>query len=178
LIAARWVLSAAHCAALGELVVRVNEVRFDLVELVTHPERDALLVELDTAPDEREVTPIDVWPSSPDSTWVGARATLAGRGKTETGAVGELLFVQEPIVEVHPTEIWVDGAGRTGACGGDSGGPLLLSDPSGQARIAGVLDRGSGDCLGRDVYTRVDALAAWIHDVLPARETPNGTDCR
>jgi secreted trypsin-like serine protease len=59
----------------------------------------------------------------------------------------------------------VDGEGRTGACAGDSGGPLLVADSSGQARVAGVLDRGSADCLGLDLYTRIDALADWIERV-------------
>jgi hypothetical protein len=41
-----------------------------------------------------------------------------------------------------------------------------ITDDSGQARVAGVLDRGSDTCLGVDVYTRADQLDVWIRRTL------------
>ena len=75
---------------------------------------------------------------------------------------GELRFAEEPIAEIGPLEISMDGQGRTGACAGDSGGPLLVADGSGSPRIAGVLSAGSVDCLGVDLYVRSDSFLRWV----------------
>jgi hypothetical protein len=169
LLSARWVLTAAHCQG-SELDVQVKEhTALKLRRTVAHPELDVMLGELTAA--EADIAPIAPWPSVIDESWIGLEATLAGFGATESGAIGQLLFAREPVAKISPTEIWVDGRGKTGACSGDSGGPLLVADESGNARIAGVLDRGSANCLGLDVYTRLDVLAPWIESTVRA-----GTD--
>ena len=166
LISEDWALSAAHCHRDERLVLRVNGRAVGARRMVPHSELDAMLIELEEAALSSEVQPIPLWPLAPERSWIGARATLAGRGVTEAGELGELYFAEEEIVDVQPTEIWVNGAGRTGACGGDSGGPLLVADDSGRAGVAGVLDRGSDTCLGLDVYTRADQLGTWIQQTL------------
>jgi secreted trypsin-like serine protease len=55
---------------------------------------------------------------------------------------------------------------RTGVCKGDSGGPLLLAEPSaagGMVQI-GVASHGYNECAttSPSVFTRVDAIAAWV----------------
>lgn len=57
---------------------------------------------------------------------------------------------------------------QTGACKGDSGGPLLLPAPSavgGMVQI-GVTDHGYGQCAttSPSVFTSVDAISAWVKD--------------
>ena len=55
---------------------------------------------------------------------------------------------------------------RTGVCKGDSGGPLLLAEPSaagGMVQI-GVASHGYGECAttSPSVFTRVDVISAWV----------------
>ncbi|HMJ13914.1 MAG TPA: trypsin-like serine protease [Polyangiaceae bacterium] len=170
LISSGWVLSAGHCANNDELLVRIDRRAFGAGKRVAHPELDALLIELVPGETpELDVTPVPPWQGTVDEGWIGGLVTLAGRGMTETGALGELFFAEERVVDIRPSEIWVDGEGRTGACGGDSGGPLLVTDATGSARVAGVLDRGSANCLGVDVYTRIDRLSAWIRGIIGQR---------
>jgi len=55
---------------------------------------------------------------------------------------------------------------RTGVCFGDSGGPLLVAEPAaagGMVQI-GVTSHSAGECAADSpaVFTRVDAIAAWV----------------
>jgi secreted trypsin-like serine protease len=57
-------------------------------------------------------------------------------------------------------------ARQTGACEGDSGGPLLVAEPSvaeGMVQI-GVASHGYNECAttSPSVFTRVDAVSAWV----------------
>lgn len=55
----------------------------------------------------------------------------------------------------------VHGHGNSGACSGDSGGPLLARDEHGRVRVVGLLDAGHASCVEDDRYTRTDVLASW-----------------
>jgi hypothetical protein len=72
------------------------------------------------------------------------------------------------VVAVEGDTITVDGQGTRGACGGDSGGPLIVArdDAFTQGEILGVLSHGSTSCVGLDHYERIDTLASWIADTL------------
>jgi len=59
----------------------------------------------------------------------------------------------------------VDGYGMTGACEGDSGGPLLTRASDGSLRVAGILTAGAPSCLGQDRYVRLDTLAGWAQSI-------------
>jgi hypothetical protein len=52
-------------------------------------------------------------------------------------------------------------------CRGDSGGPLLVDDGTGELRLAGVVSYGFDRCVaGVSVFTRVDSFAPWIRGVV------------
>ncbi len=59
----------------------------------------------------------------------------------------------------------------SGACGGDSGGPLLIQQGSGEQPVEiGIVAHGYGRCSTRlpSVFTRVDRIAAWAHTWMAA----------
>lgn len=178
LISSTQVLSAAHCASAWP-VTRI-EVRFgadaDHPRAVVlahgrnaHPSLDALLIEIsDTASDlANPIAPgLDATPVRDQ------RVELAGYGFTDDGLERQRRFVEEDVSELTTDTITVDGGGKTGACGGDSGGPLLVSDSAGQPRLVGVLSSGSPDCRGADHYVAVHAIAAWLRDFGVEDSTP------
>ncbi len=112
------------------------------------------------------------------------QALLAGWGRTyyNQEALGERLQWAPTVVQ-HPercehqappfspaSQICVmdTPSHQTGACEGDSGGPLLLPEPSavgGMVQI-GVADHVYGECAttSPSVFTRVDAISAWVRD--------------
>jgi hypothetical protein len=182
LIDTRVVLTAAHCAApqiwlragAGPTAVRASEAR-----RFTHPTRDVMLIELSATPTfpAASQSPLALFTGALGPDWVGRQVTLAGFGATETGSSGTLHAVEEPVVAVDADTITVDGQGTRGACGGDSGGPLILPRGDGltQGEILGVLSHGSTSCVGLDHYERIDTLASWIADTLTAiRANPCG----
>ena len=161
LVSPERVLTAAHCNVLADPTVRTldgREARSSRV--VTHPDLDVMVIEL--MPDAGFSSIIPLSTAGLDADSVGKHAQLAGVGRTERGTLGELRFAEEPIIDVRPNEIWVDGNGASGACEGDSGGPLLGFGTDGRLGVLGVLSRGSSDCRGVDVYVRSSALRPWL----------------
>jgi Trypsin len=67
--------------------------------------------------------------------------------------------------------IAVSGFGTTGACDGDSGGPLLIRGANGTVMVAGVLSVGSLTCTGNDTYVRLDTIGQWVQTVVGAYES-------
>lgn len=165
-IAPDWAVTAAHCDrvenrfASSSAAVEPRRV----CSSVKHPSLDVMLIRLSAQSAEPCISGIPLLETQIDASWQGKRAVLAGVGLDESGEVGRLRFVEETIHAVHDDELWVDGEGRSGACVGDSGGPLLIPSSSSGPRLAGVLDRGSRDCLGTDVYIRSDVLFPWISE--------------
>lgn len=170
-----WVLTAGHCveenptfveherSEASTIVRSVRHADFDVGLLQIHPwQADSQLA--------RNVTALD-------RDWIGDRVQLAGYGLRETGGTGALRFAVEPIVDVTTTTIVVDGKGRSGACLGDSGGPMLARADDGSLRVVGVLDRGSATCVDDDVYTRVDVVSDWIAATIGRDPAPLPAEC-
>jgi len=163
-----WVLSAAHCNIDDAPTFRGSAADAETLRtrsVAVHPTLDLMLLELEDSASAQALTPVPLWSGAIDDSWIGREVTLAGVGETETGEFGALRFLVEPVVAVDENDVTVDGMGKSGACSGDSGGPLLVAAQDGSPRVAGVLDRGSRNCLGIDLYTRADRIVEWAAEV-------------
>ncbi|RWS21958.1 chymotrypsin-2-like protein [Leptotrombidium deliense] len=119
-------------------------------------------------------------------------ATTSGWGQTTQGFQGPpspILKVAEVNyldVETCRYQLWLNGGGldwnidpnlqicvsqgnggRDGACHGDSGGPLFLTD-TGRAVLIGIVSYGPQNCPANNpaVYTRVSAYRTWINQMM------------
>jgi hypothetical protein len=173
-----WIITAAHCLGIeaGGVVPSGGQGTSTLVPLlesIASPLEDVALLRVDPATFAGAApAPMGVLDPSDPELVAGTLVELAGYGTTETGEAHELRFVVEPIHEVDPSSIIVTGSGASGACDGDSGGPLLARGEDGSVRIAGTLSAGSPYCNDKDRYTRLDTLAGWVRDV--AGSEPSG----
>jgi hypothetical protein len=130
-----------------------------IVRVSVDDELDIAKLEFDTPSELAGLIPIPLGAESPEPNWLGSPAELAGFGLTAEGNIGDLFFAVEPIVDYDDARIVVDGAGRTGACDGDSGGPLLARANDGTLRAIGVLSQGSPTCTKLDYFSRGDLIA-------------------
>ncbi len=166
-VAAGVAVTAGHCVDPGRLdALRIGYWHPSLPETgvrsaEVHPEVDVAVLLFAAGALGERLEPLPLIDHGIDESWVGARVELAGYGGTEEGGVGGLRFVHEAIVAVEAATIVVDGLGHSGACGGDSGGPLLARDDLGRVRVVGLLDSGHASCVQDDHYVRTDALAQW-----------------
>jgi hypothetical protein len=180
MLANDWVLSAGHCsiavAAVVDFGPDADRESAGTDSVTTHPDLDLALWHLAKENGgpvlEREY--LQAWTYAVDASWIGRDAELGGYGTTETGATGRRLFVSEKIVDVDDTFITVDGVGLSGACAGDSGGPLLVATHSGEPAVAGILSVGSADCRGIDRYVRVDRAWRWLASQIPDLQVSAG----
>lgn len=186
LVAPSWVLTARHCVEATEnlqaTALFYGEpsqladgcgadpppiARSSSRHVVSHPTLDALLLELPSTGSELgiEAVPLEL-AGQQDMLERDTTVELAGYGWTETDSPGELHFVVETIAALDDDWVEVSGDGSSGACVGDSGGPLLFADPDGVPTVGGILSLGSASCVGTDRYTRASALWRWQADTI------------
>ena len=174
LIRRNWLLTARHCLEIEGLAI---DLRLDgetqvlePLERAPHPELDLGLIRVEPAlAADDSVRPLAIAAGKVDERWLGERVELAGFGTDEQGRLpAEPRYAVETVLAVRETKISVDGLGRSGACLGDSGGPLLVRDDRGRPAVLGTLSTGSATCLHRDSYVRVDLVAEWIEEIAGA----------
>lgn len=194
-IGTKWILTAAHCLegvrpdaldiysgsiklSSGGKVHRVSRV-------IIHPDYDPESFDNDIALIEM-VSPFVYnqnlkkieFPSRTEAQGLlssGAKLTVSGWGKTETGNLSDHLmradidFVTEQRCRrsygSYLTEsMFCAGSVGIDACQGDSGGPLFLKDDAGQAYLVGIVSWGIGCAEPQyyGVYTNVGEFHDWI----------------
>jgi hypothetical protein len=173
-----WALTAGHCSELAASTFYGEDGGVQRVDTwVRHPEADVALARLGPG-DCKSTLPLVGLEQAPAPL---SRATLAGYGLDAEGRLGRLAFLVEAVVTTTPEAVEVNGFGQSGACVGDSGGPLLVRDASGRVAVLGVLSAGAQSCVEVDRYLRMEPLVAWIrsHLTLPeAREACGAIDER
>jgi hypothetical protein len=177
-VAAGWVVTARHCVAAlepaGLRVVTGEGARLTppepagacdqpagaltVLAIHQHPELDLALLRVPARSPVPAIHPLtaDV-PLAPP----GGALFVAGYGLDEAASPGTRRFARATLEEEAGGFAYVHVQGRGGACFGDSGGPLLL-DQGGVATVAGVLNIGSGDCLGSDRYQLLSPAREWL----------------
>jgi hypothetical protein len=167
LIAPRMVLSAAHCAFVGDgtsFVVgpdaAVPVATAKVLAVVRHPSSDFLLAYLDR---DLPVDPLDIGEGPATNDVV----QTVGYGRTDPGVLpsGDKWWLVESVRASEEGLFHVWGGTNHGLCMGDSGGPALAMR-EGTPAVVGVLSFGEGDCTGTDVFMRPDAVLDWIRGTM------------
>lgn len=163
-------VTAAHCNATAGSEVRVSGGRNGTTHVVNKVERfigaDVSLLHLTEAV-EGDLEFFSLAGPASGVTLVGRSADVAGRGLNgSTAWTGDLLFIESIIEKVDENAIRVRGAVEgTGACFGDSGGPLLDRDSLGQVRWLGLLSKGSASCVGTDTFVPSWSIVEWLQEL-------------
>ena len=193
LISSRFVLTAAHCAHDGRFVLWGNRSktaarRIAVREVIRHPQYTSQPNAYDIGL-LRLVRPLHVRPvaiAGRAESWALLRsassATILGWGHTVTGVERPDILLRMEIqfadLRIIGTHIAYD-TPRGGPCGGDSGGPLLITGHDGQPVLVGVASitdgnlcaKGGGMAGYTDVASRLDFIRENVPD-LPERPPP------
>jgi len=170
LVSGRVVITARHCVddvAPDVLSVSIGPSgrRLSIRNVVPHPAVDLAVLAPDwdsgNPPSSGDLEPLNV-ATAIDAGLDGHRVMLAGYGADDTGATGALLFATEVIAQMGDDLLATTGYGASGACGGDSGGPLPGRDATGQVVVLGILSSGSSSCQGTDRFVRLDREIDWL----------------
>jgi hypothetical protein len=178
-----WVATASHCLQIQTASVLVvsaggaQEVH-PVIMSVRHPTLDVALLEVDGAALDGGVAPVPIPLADGGLGGLqdGDPVEIAGYGRTESGSVGRLSFLVEAVTALDDTSITVNGFGVSGACDGDSGGPMLVRGSDGSVQVAGILSKGSLTCTGDDRYVRLDSIGDWVRGVA-GQNTSSDVEC-
>lgn len=180
LIGRQLVLTAAHCAGQaspGMPIVRIgpdalsSPTILNGVDWEVHPSLDVGLITLEAQVAAHVASPLNL-STLPTSSLLGARAVIAGYGITEENFAGQRRFAAERVTAVNDVFLVLDGAGESGACLGDSGGPVLWWEGSAPT-VLGVLESGDPSCMGEDRYTSLEPVRNWIAQRNPHKPLPS-----
>lgn len=175
------VLTAAHCEIeVGTKVTvgpdTLHPTAFAYVsEVASNPgwhefvTGDQMLVRLDRS---LPVSPIEVASFVPE---IGADVITVGYGLTQAGAPAQTQrwWLDENVENLGTGWASVEGGGVHGLCFGDSGGPLLVLDPTTNTYVvAGTVSQGDYSCTGEDKFALVGASADFITRTLSAWNGP------
>jgi secreted trypsin-like serine protease len=151
------------------------------------PRNDLTLLHLATAVPQEPLRLVGTSTAQAALWNAGAQATIIGWGITETGSQSPnaLLQAQVPMVtdgscagawfsSFSPASMVCAGGVSTDTCGGDSGGPLMVSH-NGVFELVGVTSWGASPCgqLNKPgVYARVgtSTLNAWVRGIVPTAD--------
>lgn len=185
LISPTVVLTAAHCAGSGQTVLYGNRSReaarrVAVRESIRHPKfsRDPITHDLGLLrlahPVRAGVVPVAGRAEAWSLLRTGAQATILGWGSTSESVKrpdlvreARIRLAEVGIVGTHIAIRAPDG----GPCGGDSGGPLLMTAADGQAVLLGVASITDGNLCktggGLAGYTNVAELLDFIRTNVP-----------
>lgn len=99
--------------------------RATITWVIEHPDAGLCVVEPDTAVDLELVSPLSPAADAVDESWTGRLSRAPVTATTRARTRGVQRFAVEAIDSVTATSLIVDGKGQSGACLGDSGGPLI-----------------------------------------------------
>jgi hypothetical protein len=178
-----WSATARQVSAVSKVVVYPGYAR-------NYAVGDAALLVLAT-PTSAPAIPLATWPSDSTDLEVGKAALVAGWGKTfyAQESLTERLRWAETVLQrpsyceanaptfspadelctINPPQY------ETGACLGDSGGPLISLNPSESGVIEiGITSHIYGECLTSrpTVFTRADLISSWAHSWTEAVKPP------
>lgn len=187
LIAPQWVLTAAHCLHLhtAETITFSNDIdtdlqqtsRYNVRRIFLHPEyrpasfvNDLALLELDIETDET-IPNISISPMNAEPLGVNVpeeAPLFFGYGYTKDRTRGVQQFARIPISTMGNatfTSLY-DPDTETGACFGDSGGPVF-ADIRNETALIGIISNiittsNSDPCIGSYNVTRIDTYLPWI----------------
>ncbi|MGW1638564.1 FG-GAP-like repeat-containing protein [Streptomyces lavendulae] len=186
LVAPQWVLTAASCFADSTGAVQpgkprtattVTVGRVDLtqttagatrsaIRLVPHPDRDLVMVKLDTGIANLKPAVLATTPAGADE---AVRA--AGFGRTRTAWVPDRLHTAAfTAAGDGSADLALTASGDGAICQGDAGGPVLRERNGTQELVAVTSRSWQGGCLGTPstetrtgaVATRVDDVRSWV----------------
>ncbi|MDB4965144.1 MAG: peptidase and chymotrypsin/Hap [Myxococcales bacterium] len=182
LVAPRVVLTAAHCvlgadvnryevyfgsdASGGGAILRGSARRHPAYDPATH-DFDFGAVLLD---EPATAAPLPIATRLPD---VGATLTLVGFGVVEvTGAPDGLKRAGTATLSaIEPYDLRMTPSPSI-TCSGDSGGPVLATDPAGVEVVVGISSWGDSACVSFGVAGRTDAAGAFLAPILDEAATP------
>ena len=174
-----WVLTAAHCVgpdADGGIGtgrgMGVTSPSSDggtvfsatVDQAVFHPDLDVALLHLTTA---LSIVGMTLY-GGDVSEYLGSTAQIAGFGLSNDGETGELQFAVEKIQGTSRTTLIGQSISGSGACGGDSGGPMMVRDDRGAPVVIGTEWKGSAGCNQTDEYIRADVIRTWVSENVEA----------
>lgn len=174
-----WVLTAAHCVQVDgvqwggdRVMVKGPAGGVEVDDVVPYPYYEAQVIRGDLALLHLVEDLSVVLPDRIESLHAGVvdeAVEVVGFGVTENGRFGERRRVWENLAGFDEELLFTDQTDGSGACHGDSGGPVLLD-----GQVIGVTSFGDPDCLRYGAYTRVDAYADWVGAILGVRSEEAG----